>query len=201
MSLSNKLLSGIEINQNRADAELTLGTTPIYQEFRLPENIERGADNSEILIPPLSGFSFLSRVSTNTAEAVVVDWALERYLSSSGWVELTSGSCVGAQAEGSKVWFDIYFDDLITVDPALLTDILRIKIVGRASGGYTDRVVQYSGGYVEGSEGRFAATLVKDEPYLYVSTAGVKLVYTWSSDDGVVRESIQQNVAGVWYAT
>jgi hypothetical protein len=200
MSLTNKLLSGIESNQTRADAQVVLGNTPIWQEFRLPDDIERGTSDNEILIPPLTGFSFLANVAAGTRPAVVVDWTLERFLSASGWSVIAEGSTVAASAEGSKVWFDVYFDDLITVDPTMLSDVLRFKIVGRTGGGHVNRVVGYSGGFVEGSEERFEATLVKDVPYLYTAVDGTKLVYVWSSEDSKVYESVQQNLAGVWYA-
>lgn len=130
MSLTNELLSGIEFGQNVATVTSALGISPIYQTFYLPTDIERGARAGEIRIPELSGLSVLLDVAAGTQETVSVDWALEREIFGSGWNPVVNGTTVGAQAEGDKVWFDIYFDDLVTIDPAALTDQFRFSLIG-----------------------------------------------------------------------
>lgn len=125
MSLTNKLLSGIEINQNIADTAAITSLFALYQEFYLPTNIERGTDASEVHIPELTGFQILLNV---TSLDQVVTWAVERQRFGLGWTPVVNGVTTGAQAINSKVWFDIYFDELITVDPTALSDKFRLKI-------------------------------------------------------------------------
>ncbi len=125
MTLANKLLSGIEINQNAATAATALTTLALHQEFYLPANIGRGTDASEVHIPELTGFQILLNVTSLTQS---VTWALEREVFGAGWQPVINGVTKGAQAINSKVWFDVYFDELVTVDAAALGDKFRIKI-------------------------------------------------------------------------
>ncbi len=134
MSLTNKLLSGIEFAQNAATATSFLTPSKIYQEFYLPTDIERGSRAGEIRIPELTGFSILIDVPTGTRDAIALDWVLQREVFGVGWVPVAIGATVGAQDEGERVWFDVYFDDLVVVDPAALTDKFRIGISTTATG-------------------------------------------------------------------
>jgi hypothetical protein len=59
MSLTNTLLSGVEINQNFTTDSTPLDILPTYQEFYLPPDMERGSIAGEIRIPDLTGFSVL----------------------------------------------------------------------------------------------------------------------------------------------
>lgn len=128
MSLTNKLLSGIEFAQDVATATSILSASVLYQEFYLPSDIERGTRAGEIRIPELTGFSVLLDVPIGERDTIVLDWVLEREVFGVGWIPVAEGQTIGAQDEGARVWFDVYFDNLVTVDPAALTDRFRIGV-------------------------------------------------------------------------
>ncbi len=128
MSQISKLLSGIEINQNVAAESTPIDSTNIYQEFYLPTDIVRGSSDSELRIPQLTGFSVLLNIAEGAKDTIEVDWVIEREVIGTGWVGLDSGTSVGAQAEGEKVWFDIYFNNLLDVNAEMLDSKFRFGI-------------------------------------------------------------------------
>jgi hypothetical protein len=127
MSAANKLLSGIEFGQDVATNAVALSQSFTYQEFYLPDNIERGTAAGEIRIPGLTGFSVFLNIATGLQDTVTIDWVLEREVFGVGWTPAASGSTTGAQAEG-RVWFDIYFNKMVNVDPAAMEDKFRIGV-------------------------------------------------------------------------
>lgn len=130
MGLASKLLSGIEYGQTTATSKTALAVSPLYQEFYLPTDIERGTAANEVRIPELTGFAVLLDIPEGARDTVILGWVFEREIFGVGWVDVTAGSTLGAQAEGDKVWFDVYFENMIPVDPAATADKFRIGLTG-----------------------------------------------------------------------
>lgn len=130
MALASKLLSGIEFSQTVATAKTALSATFLYQQFYLPTDIERGTRANEVRVPDLTGFAVLLDVADGAQDTVIVTWVFQREIFGVGWVTVTNGTTMGAQSDGDKVWFDIYFPSMIPVDPAATSDKFRIGITG-----------------------------------------------------------------------
>lgn len=197
MSLTSKLLSGVEVNQNRADQALNVAAA--YQEFYLPATITRGTGASEIITPPLTGFSVMVGIAEGTANAFVLDWELQRHFDGGDWQAITQGRTIGAPAEGDRVWIDNYFDEEIPVDPEMLNDKLRIKLTTASAGSVIDQSVSYEAGTVTIAGVNFAVELTKDTPTFFNGN-GVEGVLYWDSYDGAIYYSNRQGATGLWTA-
>lgn len=128
-------LNGIVFNQNQT----ATGETPVdgswrYQEFLLPSDLWRGTDANERRLPALSGLQLCLRVGN--AQAVEVDYVLERQVFGLGWVQEATGSVSGAHAEGTKVWVDLYLEQALKVPEDAVANRWRFGFRGTADGAW-----------------------------------------------------------------
>jgi hypothetical protein len=195
MSLTNKLLSGIEMSQTQADSTVVAPT--IYQEFYLPPTYVRGAANSEVQVPPLTGFSVMVGVADGTGDAVVFDWEVQRFFAADGWHTIASGRTIGTPAESNRVWVDHYFLEPVTVDPDMLDDKLRIKLVTLDTGDVIDQSVDYSDSMVTIDGVKYPVTLAKNEPTFFIGN-GTQGVLFWDGSNGAITYSNRQAPTGLW---
>ncbi len=126
--------SGVVIDQNVVTASLTPGGSFVYQEFRLPEDYQRGVKAGQVRLPGISGFQVLVEVAVGaaspTAESPVkINYTIEQHnFGNSAWEVLAKGTAVGAQAEGEKVWIDAILGEEIPVDVSMTTNVSELRI-------------------------------------------------------------------------
>lgn len=127
-------LSGIVINQNQRPDPAVNGVpldTSVYQEFILPSNYRRGVDPGEQVYPPLTGFQIA--LDVEDAATTWVEYTVERKVFGLPWSVVQSGTVTGATASGAVIWFDVYFDDPISIDPDSADDRWRFSVRSNAS--------------------------------------------------------------------
>ncbi len=192
---TNKLLSGIELSNDVASTLLTT-TAWVSQDFMLPQTIVRGTDDDELLIPPLTGFSVMVGVAEDNVPATVIEWKFERFIPAEGWELVESGLTNGAQAEGNKLWFDIYFDRLVTVDTVMLSRACRISVRSIHNGVTPRQEVAYTNGVLYVDNVGYTYTLVKDTYQIFDGNGKTGVVY-WDPD-GPIEYYPAQAITGFW---
>lgn len=117
-------------------------TTPdwVYQEFRLPDNYQRGEGDKT---PPLTAIQIFCAIESGYAKTAALDYKLEHY-EVSGWETLTEGTVLGAHSDGDEVWFDLYFDHPVDIKDAWLTDSFRFGVKARNNTGVKDVPCPYN---------------------------------------------------------
>lgn len=124
--------SGVVINQNQAPLAdshwMVPGTTTYYQEFVLPPGYQRGTDNDELVVPPLTGLQVMVGIDEEHIDDAVVIWTLEHKSFGDPWQVRASGTTVGAHAWGDKVWMDLMTDDGVEINAEMLEDRYRYSI-------------------------------------------------------------------------
>lgn len=193
--------SGVEISQNAAPTGNTnLETaTYAYQEFFLPSNYGRGTDSGETRLPDLTGFQFLSQIRTGYAASATADWLFQRYDLGVGWQTVVSGTEIGAEADGTNVWFTVNFDP-IAVSPSQSTSKYRFGVRGRTTTNpVLNQVVEYddSQGVAIISSNRVPVKLIP-----YKSTAitvnGIPGILVWNPEENEAVYSDQYGLESIW---
>ena len=127
-------LSGVVINQNQVPASVNdfsgVDGHWRYQEFILPSDYQRGSEAEEQRHPPISGFQLALGVPD--ADAVELEFKLERNVFGLGWLPQATGSLSGASAEGTLVWTTLYLDRPVEVDSDSSDDRWRFAFRGNA---------------------------------------------------------------------
>lgn len=125
--------SGIVIDQNVVTNSLTPYADFYYQEFRLPENYQRGVKQGQTRLPGISGFQILAEVTEGSASPASehpakFNYTIEQHnFGNSSWEILAKGTAIGAQAEG-KVWIDAILGFEIPVDVSMTTNVSELRI-------------------------------------------------------------------------
>lgn len=204
-SVGTKRLSGIVINQNQSPSNLegvpdrlSLADWKV-QEFRLPQNFERGTDPEEMKLPSLTGFQFFVRVEAGKERVATIDWILESRSFGVEWGTLVSGSTTGVHAAGEEVWFDVYFDE--PVDPGSVNNLFRFWVRGRTGSGPLEVPVEYNDGegYAIIDDTRYNVKLIPDVAHRFDWDGTPSLLF-WDKVSGNVTYSVQQGVTDIWYS-
>ncbi len=120
--------SGVVIDQNVVTAPLTPGAGFYYQEFRLPERYQRGEKAGQERYPGISGFQLLTSIADGSAQTATLNYTVEqKNFGSSAWEVLATGTVVGAQAEGERVWVDVILGAEIPVDESMATNVSELR--------------------------------------------------------------------------
>ena len=94
--------SGVVIDQNIVTESLVPGEDFYYQEFRLPEDYQRGVKQGQTRFPGISGFQLLAAVEKDAAATASFNYTIEQHnFGNSAWEVLAKGTAVGAQADAS----------------------------------------------------------------------------------------------------
>lgn len=126
--------SGIVIDQNVVTASLAPGGSFYYQEFRLPEDYQRGVKEGQTRFPGISGFQILAEVAEGAASPdaevpVKFNYTIEQHnFGNSSWEVLAKGFAVGAQAEGERIWIDAILGTEIPIDVSMTTNVSELRI-------------------------------------------------------------------------
>ena len=121
--------SGVIIDQNVISASLDPGTDFFYQEFRLPENYLRGSKVGQERYPGLSGFQLLTEVEEGAALTATLNYTIEQHnFGDTFWEVLATGTVVGAQAEGERIWIDVILGAEIPVTESMATNVSELRI-------------------------------------------------------------------------
>ncbi len=127
MSSFSQDYSGIEINCDYTANESVIfsDASTIAQQFVLPSNYVRGTTAIEQRLPSISGLQFLVNTGTN-ADIAQWEWQIGYSLATTPtslgqFTFVESGTTIGAtQTLSGNVWFDIFFDQPITVTKQML---------------------------------------------------------------------------------
>lgn len=161
--------SGIVVNQNQTpgpdDALNIADGVWRYQEAELPSNHVRGTDASEQIIPPLTGWSAFVDVADGQATEATLDWTIEYQVFGLGWITAASGTTIGAQADGRKVWFDMYADKPIPVNSEMLSNRIRFGFRAYVDPGLDPVEATYDGSLAVVGAESYSARLVPGVPY------------------------------------
>jgi hypothetical protein len=197
--------SGIVINQNKvASSSVSLGNyigSGQYswtQEFKLPFEYTRGSINK--VVPPFTGIQIFVSINQSYEDVASVSWRLDHYLQGAGWQILDEGVSIGSGASGNEVWFNIFFNEPITIDSSWTDDRFRFSIDGRnfdPNNTFKEEVPYHNGkAYLERT-----TIYVQLEP-------GIPYHFTLPNDPtprilerdsrGIVFHSIQQGVTNWW---
>lgn len=121
--------SGVVIDQNVVTASLTPGEDFYYQEFRLPEDYQRGVKAEQTRLPGISGFQLLAAIADEAAPTATLNYTIEQHnFGDTAWEVLAKGTAVGAQAEGERVWIDVILGQEIPVDASMTTNVSELRI-------------------------------------------------------------------------
>lgn len=197
--------SGVVINQNAISsgnyAWRSGGANWVYQTFALPSSYIRGSQASSLTIPDISGFQVMCNIDTGYAAAAALDYALDYYGGTDvGWQPLTSGTIIGAQADGGAVWFDIILPQSVAITPALTGKQFRLGVYGRTViDGLFNQPAQVatSGAFIVEGQG-YTVTLTDGVPYPI--TIGGQPAFLLQNK-GVVTYSLQQGINTLSYVT
>jgi len=221
----SETLSGIVVNQNQYAnddnhyVDLTTGSW-VYQEFLLPDNYPRGTDDpnlttdryTAVKVPPLTGLQVFVSVAEDMEDIASLDWKLEYYVPSTGWVGAAKGQSFGAASSSANetadngVWVSAYFDPYDVDDKWRYR--WRFAIRGRsATGVHNEPVDEYDGTHVTigGAKIRVVpdiseGPLQPGRPYPFDLAGTPALLSVIPGSDEVVY-SIQQGATKVWYAS
>jgi hypothetical protein len=194
--------SGVILNQNAvSDDETPLSFDDdynLYQEFFLPRDFQRGKNTSDARVPPLTGFQVLVKVDEGYADVATLDWTIERYQLGNDWQELASGTAIGVNRSGNKVWFTVYAKDPIEVNETWLTDRFRIGLRGRDTAeNEFKQIVPYESGQVTINSVPHDVLLAPGVPYHFVHEGSPSVLHL-DVTSGKVYFSTERGVASVW---
>lgn len=198
-------LSGFEINQNGAiSGTLPLENNIIWQTFRFPADFARGVSGGTVTIPKLSGFHVNVEIEKGAAAIAGMDWFIDYYSETRGWVGVTKGTAVGAPEEG-RVWFPVTFEAVDITNFWWLK--FRLGIMGREVGSNFRRMVSYD---QEANEVTIESEVFKVIPEISASplTEGQRYFFNYRGHPsmlevigGNVYFSEQQGITSVFYTT
>jgi hypothetical protein len=200
---ASQSLSGVVFNQNQAPTQtLVLSNTRYYQEFFLPSSYKRGADATEQYIPALSGWQLLVNIATPYAFTATMDWSLEYQVFGIGWIKLAEGVTIGAHADGSQVWFDMYFDEPVEISDEIANSRMRFGFTNPNASLDPHKVRQpvvYDGNRAVFEGNVVEKTLTPNVPYPFTLNGEERFLY-YDAADKTTTWSAQQGVTQVWIA-
>jgi hypothetical protein len=121
--------SGVVIDQNVVTGSITPNEDFYYQEFRLPEDYQRGVKEGQTRLPGISGFQLLTAVADGAASTATLNYTIEQHnFGNSAWEILAKGTVTGAQAEGERIWIDVILDQEISVNASMTTNVSELRI-------------------------------------------------------------------------
>jgi hypothetical protein len=121
--------SGVVIDQNIVTGSITPTEGFYYQEFRLPEDYQRGVKEGQTRLPGISGFQLLAAVADEAAATVTLNYTIEQHnFGDSAWEVLAKGTATGAQAEGERIWIDVVLGQEIPINASLTTNVSELRI-------------------------------------------------------------------------
>jgi hypothetical protein len=121
--------SGVVIDQNVVTASLTPSSDFYYQEFRLPEDYQRGVKEGQTRLPGISGFQLLASIADEAASTASLNYTIEQHnFGDTAWEVLAKGTATGAQAEGKRIWIDVILGQEIPIDASLTTNVSELRI-------------------------------------------------------------------------
>lgn len=116
--------SGIVINQNGPARSTVSLHDIVYQTFILPNDFARG--EIDPTIPPLTGLQLFVNIAPNAQAAATLAWGLDRLVGQL-WLPILSGTTTGTARDGA-VWFSVFFDPPLTIEPLWLTSSFRLGV-------------------------------------------------------------------------
>lgn len=205
--MQNRLVhdySSVVINQNQvvsAPTDFESGTTGAYrQEFFLPADYRRGTESGELRYPDLSGFQLLVQITEGYAAYAAFGYSVEYQVFGLGWIEVASGTAIGAPADG-MVWMSAYFDDPVEIDQTKASSRWRLNFEGRAPAGQLrDVPVEYADGVANVLGNRVVAQLTDNTPWPF-DFGGTPAFLYYDAADQQALFSYQQGLEKFWYAS
>lgn len=198
-------LSGITLNQNVPPTDgtnfYTATGAKFYQEFFVPDDFLRGTADDEQRYPSLTGFQMAVTIDQGFESAAAFDWTLEYKVFELDWIQVDSGTAIGAHSYGNRVWMNALFTKPIEFDGVRADSRFRIGIVSNntATGTTIHQQVPYDGHQAIINGNAIAVQLAPDKPFAF-TLGGVKGILIYNSSEKAAFYSVQQGPTKFWYS-
>jgi hypothetical protein len=187
------------LDQNQTPTgSFAVGTFDLVQEFVLPRDFARGITGGNGKVPALTGLQLLVDIDQGYQDVAALDYELTRHELNVGEVSLASGTAIGNDLSGDKVWFTIYFDEPIDVEEGWIDQgRFRFLIHGRSAGTAFQEEVPYQNNHIISDGYSFEAFLEPGKPFHLAPDT----VFYQDEVSGKVYRSGEQGISQVYAST